>query len=197
MQHIITRKTSEGVVFPCLIFPNNNTKLQKAAAIKAPAFLPMKAPINEKINGMMLVPNIVPIKRPKSLISFTSKILFIRYFNRIIKYHSHTTSKNIAQNNGNVKLFLLYLTGFEFGSSLTSFGVLGLFLQINGRFVLICEKMVENLFFLHLKSEKSVDFEHKRGVPEKGKTENFGCVMAFSRYLNSPNREFKTKSKPL
>ena len=130
----------------------------------------MKAPINEKINGMMLVPNIVPIKRPKSLISFTSKILFIRYFNCIIKYHSHTTSKNIAQNNGNVKLFLLYLTGFEFGPSLTSFGVLGLFLQINGRFVLICEKMVEDLFFLLLKSEKSADFEHKRGVPGNRKT---------------------------
>jgi hypothetical protein len=29
--------------------------------------------------------------------------------------------------------------------------------------------MVGDLFFLHLKSEKSMDFEHKRGVPGKGK----------------------------
>ena len=41
--------------------------------------------------------------------------------------------------------------------------------------------MVGDLFFLHLKSEKSANFEHKRGVPGKGKTENFGCFMAFSR----------------
>ena len=41
-----------------------------------------------------------------------------------------------------------------------------------------------------------MDFEHKRGVPGKGKTENFGCFMAFSRSLNSPNGEFKTK-KPV
>ena len=34
--------------------------------------------------------------------------------------------------------------------------------------------MVGDLFFLHLKSEKSIDFEHKRGVPGKGKSENFG-----------------------
>ena len=61
--------------------------------------------------------------------------------------------------------------------------------------VLIWTKILEDLFDLHLKSEKSTDFEHKRGVPEKGKTENFGCFMAFSRYLNSPNGEFKTKSQ--
>jgi len=59
--------------------------------------------------------------------------------------------------------------------------------------VLIQRKMVGDLFFLHLKSEKSMDFEHKRGVPGKGKTENFGCFMAFSRSPNSPNGEFKTK----
>ena len=56
--------------------------------------------------------------------------------------------------------------------------------------------MVGDLFFLHLKSEKSADFEHKRGVPEKGKTENFGCFMAFSRSSDSPNGEFKTKKHP-
>ena len=50
--------------------------------------------------------------------------------------------------------------------------------------------------FLHLKSSKSADFEHKRGVPEKGKTENFGCFMAFSCSPNSPNGKFKTK-KPV
>ena len=61
---------------------------------------------------------------------------------------------------------------------------------------MIWTKILENLFFLHLKSEKSMDFEHKRGVPGKGKTENFGCFMAFSRSLNSPNGEFKTK-KPV
>ena len=61
--------------------------------------------------------------------------------------------------------------------------------------VLIQRKMVGDLFFLHLKSEKSADFEHKRGVPEKGKTENFGGFMAFSRSLNSPNRELKQKSQ--
>ena len=56
--------------------------------------------------------------------------------------------------------------------------------------------MVGDLFFLHLKSEKSAVFEHKRGVPGKPQTENFGCVMAFSRSLNSPNGEFKTKKRP-
>ncbi|MBR2508278.1 MAG: hypothetical protein IKB71_00870 [Lentisphaeria bacterium] len=40
-----------------------------------------------------------------------------------------------------------------------------------------------------------MDFDHKRGVPGKGKTENFGCFMAFSRSSNSPNREFKTKNQ--
>ena len=64
------------------------------------------------------------------------------------------------------------------------------------RRVLIQRKMVGNLFFLHLKSERSMNFEHKRGVPGKGKTENFGCFMAFSRSPNSPNREFKTKKHP-
>ena len=59
--------------------------------------------------------------------------------------------------------------------------------------VLIRRKMVGDLFFLHLKSEKSAVFEHKRVVPGKGKTENFGSFMAFSRSLNSPNGEFKTK----
>jgi len=59
--------------------------------------------------------------------------------------------------------------------------------------VLICAKILEDLFFLHLKSEKSMDFEHKRGVPGKGKTENFGCFMAFPSSLNSQNGEFKTK----
>ena len=42
-----------------------------------------------------------------------------------------------------------------------------------------------------------MNFEHKRGVPGKGKTENFGCFMAFSRSLNSPNGEFKTKKHPI
>ena len=40
--------------------------------------------------------------------------------------------------------------------------------------------MLGDLFFLHLKSEKSADFEHKRGVPGKGKTENFCCSHGFS-----------------
>ena len=57
--------------------------------------------------------------------------------------------------------------------------------------------MVGDLFFLHLKREKSIDFEHKRGVPGNRKTENFGCFMAFSRSLNSPNGEFKTKKHPI
>ncbi|MBR7128500.1 MAG: hypothetical protein IKD09_07920 [Lentisphaeria bacterium] len=53
--------------------------------------------------------------------------------------------------------------------------------------------MVRDLFFLYLRSEKSAVFEHKRRVPGKGKTENFGCFMAFPCSLNSPNRELKTK----
>ena len=55
---------------------------------------------------------------------------------------------------------------------------------------LIQRKMVGDLFFLHLKSEKSIDFEHKRGVPGKGKSENFGCFMAICRSPDSPNGEF-------
>ena len=58
------------------------------------------------------------------------------------------------------------------------------------------DKNGRGFIFLHLKSEKSADFEHKRGVPGKDKTENFGCFIAFSRSPNSPNREFKTK-KPV
>ena len=77
-----------------------------------------------------------------------------------------------------------------------SFGVLGLFLQINGQFVLICAKMVKDLFFCHPENAYASIFEHKRGVPANGKTENFGCFMAFSRSLNFPNGEFKTK-KPV
>ena len=61
---------------------------------------------------------------------------------------------------------------------------------------MIQRKMVGDLFFLHLKSEKSMDFEHKRGVPGKGKTENFGCFMELFRSPDSPTGEFKTKKHP-
>ena len=61
---------------------------------------------------------------------------------------------------------------------------------------MIQRKMVGDLFFLHLKSEKSIAFEHKRGVPGKGKTENFGCFMVIWRSPDAPNGEFKTKKHP-
>ena len=41
-----------------------------------------------------------------------------------------------------------------------------------------------------------MDFEHKRGVPGKGKTENFGCFMVICRSPDSPSGEFKTKKHP-
>ena len=41
-----------------------------------------------------------------------------------------------------------------------------------------------------------MDFEHKRGVPEKGKTENFGCFMVIYRSPDSLNGELKTKKTP-
>jgi hypothetical protein len=59
------------------------------------------------------------------------------------------------------------------------------------------EKKGRGFIFLHLKSEKSAVFEHKRGVPGNRKTENFGYFMAFSRFPNSPNGEFKTKKHPI
>ena len=55
------------------------------------------------------------------------------------------------------------------------------------------EKNGRGFTFLHLKSEKSMDFEHKHRDPGNRKTENFGCFMAFSRSPNSPNGELKTK----
>ena len=64
------------------------------------------------------------------------------------------------------------------------------------RRVLIQRKMVGDLFFLHLKSEKSADFERKRGVPGKGKTEKFGCFMEICRSPDSPNGESETKKHP-
>ena len=60
--------------------------------------------------------------------------------------------------------------------------------------VLIWRKMVWDLFFLHLKSEKSAYFEHKRGVPGKTQTENFGCFMAFSRSPNFQTENLKRKA---
>ena len=47
---------------------------------------------------------------------------------------------------------------------------------------MIQRKMVGDLFFLHLKSEKSVDFEHKRGVPENRQTENLGDFDGFQPF---------------
>ena len=64
------------------------------------------------------------------------------------------------------------------------------------RRVLIQRKMVVDLFFLHLKSEKSANFEHKRRVAAKGKTENFGCFMVICRSPDSPNGESETKKHP-
>ena len=75
-----------------------------------------------------------------------------------------------------------------------------IFTVISGIIILLwtqCDNIAyKDLFFLLLKSEKSANFEHKRRVLGKGKTENFGCFMAFSRSPNSPNREFKTKKHP-
>ena len=76
-----------------------------------------------------------------------------------------------------------------------SFGVLGLFLQINGRFVLICAKILEDLFFFDRETHLLGIFERKRGVPGKGKTENFGCFMVIWRSPNSPNGESETKKR--
>ena len=52
--------------------------------------------------------------------------------------------------------------------------------------------------FIFLWSENSFSriFERKRGVPGKGKTENFGCFMELFRSPDSPNGESETK-KPL
>ena len=76
------------------------------------------------------------------------------------------------------------------------FGVWGLFLEINGRFVLICAKILEDLFFFDQRMDFSSIFEHKRGAPGKGKTENFGCFMELFRSPDSPNGELKTKKHP-
>ena len=58
------------------------------------------------------------------------------------------------------------------------------------------EKNGRGFIFCDQRMKFSADFEHKRGVPGKVKTENFGCFMAFPRFPNSPNREFKTKKTP-
>ena len=42
------------------------------------------------------------------------------------------------------------------------------------------EKNGRGFIFLHLKSEKSADFEHKRRVPGNRQTENFCCSHGFS-----------------
>ncbi len=47
---------------------------------------------------------------------------------------------------------------------------------------MIQRKMVGDLFFLHLKSEKSANFEHKRGVPENRQTENLGDFGVFQTF---------------
>ncbi|WP_419644221.1 hypothetical protein, partial [Victivallis vadensis] len=58
------------------------------------------------------------------------------------------------------------------------------------RDVLICAQMAMDLFFFVQRTHFSSIFEHKRRVPGKSKTENFGGFIAFSRSPNSPNREF-------
>ena len=73
---------------------------------------------------------------------------------------------------------------------------MGLFLEINGRFVLICAKILEDLFFFDQRTDFLSIFERKRGVPGKGKTENFGCFMVICRSLDSPNGESETKKHP-
>ena len=47
------------------------------------------------------------------------------------------------------------------------------------------QKSLRIYFFLHLKSEKSAAFEHKRRIPRKPETENFCCFMAPPRSSNS------------
>ena len=79
---------------------------------------------------------------------------------------------------------------------MTSLGVLGLFLQINGRFVLICAKILGDLFFFDQRTRFLSIVEHKRGVSGNGKTENFGCFMELFRSPDSPNGESKTKKHP-
>ena len=81
-------------------------------------------------------------------------------------------------------------------SQMSQCGVLGLFLKTNGRFVLICAKILEDLFFFDQIRDFLSIFERKRGVPEKGKTENFGCFMELFRSPDSPNGELKTKKLP-
>ena len=86
-----------------------------------------------------------------------------------------------------------FLKNVLFISQMSQCGVLGLFLEINGQFVLICAKILEDLFFAVQKTHFSSIFERKRGVHAKGKTENFGCFMEICRSPDSPNGEFKTK----
>ena len=73
---------------------------------------------------------------------------------------------------------------------------MGLFLETNGRFVLICEKILEDLFFFDQIRDFSSIFERKRGVPEKVKTENFGGFMVIWRSPDSLNGESETKKHP-
>ena len=61
---------------------------------------------------------------------------------------------------------------------------------------MICAKILEDLFFFDQIRDFSSIFERKRGVPGKGKMENFGCFMAICRSPDSPNGEFKTKTHP-
>ena len=73
---------------------------------------------------------------------------------------------------------------------------MSLFLEINDQFVLICAKILEDLFFFDQIWDFSSIFERKRGVPGKGKTENFGCFMVIYRSPDSPNGESEKKKHP-
>ena len=56
--------------------------------------------------------------------------------------------------------------------------------------------MVGDLFFFDQRTRFLSIFERKRGVPGKGKTENFGGFMVIRRSPDSPNGESETKKHP-
>ena len=63
-----------------------------------------------------------------------------------------------------------FLKNVLFISQMSQCGVLGLFLEINGRFVLIWAKILEDLFFFDRRTHFLSIFERKRGVLGKGQT---------------------------
>ena len=58
------------------------------------------------------------------------------------------------------------------------------------------DKNPRGFIFLHLKSEKSVDFEHKRRVPGNPQTENLGgsCGISVLQILQTENLKRKSQS---